>query len=864
MFHPGPRSKRVQHPEFDTTQDRKFQFGQTELGPVVADYLARLYTHILAFEQEHGARTLFVSRAGVRIRRAMDVFLRACDLPPLASSEFFWISRLMVAKGVWNRDRDGAIEIFSKEFEHAPLFDFVRAMFRFSPRGSKLNPADRELLATGQDLGRFLESQNQFARILRTFFEQQGKLFEAYVKSVMGDARCALLVDTGWQGRSQNLLTSAFPEIDWWGAYFGRSGSPSSDRANWHKMIGIAFESDQFDPARPQTCVVLNRHLIENLFEPAGRSIEWLAEPAPGTVVAPDADSVLADAPTRESDPIFAGVLSYLEMLQDGNRPSLLRRRAAEAWSRIARMTVHPTSADLALFDTVERSADFGRDLKVPMLLSKKARFDGDTPDLRIRDALWPCGQAAVEYPGEIAKPLQKKLAGVTRTALPEGRLDVARTTRPRVAVITRTMDRPMFLKRALDSVARQTYSDFIHVVVNDGGDNEAVKTAIEGANIDHARVRLIDAVVNRGMEAASNLAIRNSESDYIVIHDDDDTWAPAFLEKTVEFLDGPQGAHYGGVITQSIYCSEEVTPEGVVVHARTPYNDWIENVHLMEMAIENFFPPIAFVFRREMWERLDGFNEQYPVLGDWDFNLRFLVEADIAVINEPLANYHHRDRGDVTTFGNSVIAGRGKHLEYSAIVRNNFVRSMVKRGHAAAATLAGMGTYLADQRTTVRASNRRVAQIAQDTSAVAAQMRSLGSSRAWGDSYWFALQTLLKALAENDTAKLDEIAALASGTAGSATARVMSLVRQTRSVKNNTPLSPANLERASARLLKDAVERQQGAIANMPIPPDFDEAAYLLQNSDVEQRVKDGALSSGYEHYVLYGRSEGRFRPLR
>ncbi len=848
----------------DSSQGRKFQFGRTELGPVVADYLARLHTHILAFEQEHGAKTLFVSRAGIRIRRALDIFLRASDLPPLVSGEFFWISRLMVAKGVWNRDRDGAIEILSKEFEHAPLFDFVLAMFRFSPRGAKLRPTDRELLATGQELRVFLESQNQFAQILRNFFEQQSKLFEAYVKNVMGDARCALMIDTGWQGRAQTLLTRAFPEIDWWGAYFGRTGSQSSDRTNWHKMIGIMFESDRYDPARPETCVVLNRHLIENLFEPAGRSIEWLAEPGPGIVVAPDADSVLADAPTKETDPIFAGVLSHLEVLQDGNKPSLLRRRAADAWARIARMTVHPAPADLALFADVERSADFGRDLKVPLLLPKDLRFEGDTPALRIRDALWPCGQVAVEYPGEIATPMQKKLAGASGSVLRKPPPIAVRSLRPRVAVITRTMDRPMFLKRALDSVSRQSFRDFIHVVVNDGGDNDTVKAAILGANTDHARIRLVDAVVNRGMEAASNLAIRNSESDYIVIHDDDDTWQPEFLEKTVAFLDGPRGAHYGGVITHSTYCSEEVTPEGVVVRTRTPYNDWIENIHLMEMAIENFFPPIAFLFRRELWERLDGFNEQYPVLGDWDFNLRFLVEADIAVINEPLANYHHRDRGDVTTFGNSVIAGRGKHLEYSAVVRNNFVRSMVKRGHAAAATLAGMGIYLADQRTTVRASNQRVAQIAQDTSEVAAQMRSLGPSRAWADTYWFALQAVLKALAENDTAKLEEIAALASGTAGSAAARVMSLVRPPRSIRARTPVLPANLERASARLLKEAVERQEGAMRDIPTPPDFDEAAYLRQNPDVDQRVKEGALSSGYEHYLRYGRSEGRHRPLR
>jgi len=365
-------------------------------------------------------------------------------------------------------------------------------------------------------------------------------------------------------------------------------------------------------------------------------------------------------------------------------------------------------------------------------------------------------------------------------------------------------------------------------------------------------------------MEAASNLAIENSVSDYIVIHDDDDSWEPTFLEKTVAFLDSVEGRLYGGVITRSTYCSEEVTPQGIIVHGRAPYHAWVENVHLMEMAIENFFPPIAFLFRRDIWERLGGFNEAYPVLGDWDFNLRFLVEADIAVLPEALANYHHRDRGDTTTFGNSVIAARSKHLEFASVVRNNFVRGLVQRGHAAAATLAGMGTFLADQRTTIRASHQRLSQIGHDTSVVAARLNALNPSRSWGDNYWLALQSVLKALAENDTEKLEQITALASGGGASAVSKVMSLVRQGRgSVKARSgPAQPVDLERAAAQLIKEVAERQAAPMPDILIPPDFDEPAYLRQNPDVAARVQEGALASGYEHYVRYGRAEGRFRP--
>jgi hypothetical protein len=77
------------------------------------------------------------------------------------------------------------------------------------------------------------------------------------------------------------------------------------------------------------------------------------------------------------------------------------------------------------------------------------------------------------------------------------------------------------------------------------------------------------------------------------------------------------------------------------------PYNDWVRNVQLSEMACGNFFPPIAFLFRRAVLDRIGGFNEALPVLGDWFFNLEFLLEDDIAVLPEPLARYHHRDRGD-------------------------------------------------------------------------------------------------------------------------------------------------------------------------------------------------------------------------
>jgi glycosyltransferase involved in cell wall biosynthesis len=243
------------------------------------------------------------------------------------------------------------------------------------------------------------------------------------------------------------------------------------------------------------------------------------------------------------------------------------------------------------------------------------------------------------------------------------------------VAVVVRTVKRPLFLRRALSSIGEQSLQDYVCVVVCDGGDFPAVASECARSPIDPSRLIVIDNKTSRGMEAASNLGIARVTSEFIAIHDDDDSWEPDFLRRTVEYLRQPSAQRYGGVATWSTYVSELSTPEGPAIKSRRPFRtDRV--VHFIEMARNNLFPPISFLFRRKVYERIGGYNEALPVLGDWDFNLRFLLEADIAVIREPLANYHHRDLQPDPAFGNSVIEDRDRHLEFEAVIRNALLRS--------------------------------------------------------------------------------------------------------------------------------------------------------------------------------------------
>lgn len=247
-----------------------------------------------------------------------------------------------------------------------------------------------------------------------------------------------------------------------------------------------------------------------------------------------------------------------------------------------------------------------------------------------------------------------------------------------RVAVITRTKNRPVTLRRALSSVSRQSFRDFLWVVINDGGDADPVDMIAASARQTGLRVVVVHNPESRGMEAASNTGIRSCDSEFLVIHDDDDTWDPEFLAATTAFLEAEP--LYAGVVTHSTRIDEVIEGDEIRVIRRTPWNPHLLSVYLIEMARVNSFPPISFLFRRSVLSEIGLFDESLPVLGDWDFHLRFLAARDIGVIARALAFYHHREN-TVGVYGNSVYDGISKHIRYDALLRNRMLRRDLANG---------------------------------------------------------------------------------------------------------------------------------------------------------------------------------------
>ena len=262
----------------------------------------------------------------------------------------------------------------------------------------------------------------------------------------------------------------------------------------------------------------------------------------------------------------------------------------------------------------------------------------------------------------------------------------------PAVAVITRTKNRPKMLERAFASVLGQSVGDWVHVVVNDGGDPAPVDALAERYKDAYAgRLRVIHNPDSLGMEAASNVGIARSDSRFIVIHDDDDSWEPTFLEETTGFLERSAG-RYHGVVTQAWRIVEDAETLEEQERGLVPP---VDNVTAATLVATNLFPPIAFLFERAAYAEVGPFREGFPVLGDWEFNIRFVRRFDIGVLPRPLARWHHRPASADAATGNSIFAAADKHAAYRGLLRNELLREDLAEGRTGLGVLAGVGSIL-------------------------------------------------------------------------------------------------------------------------------------------------------------------------
>ncbi|OGZ43239.1 MAG: hypothetical protein A3J55_02495 [Candidatus Ryanbacteria bacterium RIFCSPHIGHO2_02_FULL_45_17b] len=186
----------------------------------------------------------------------------------------------------------------------------------------------------------------------------------------------------------------------------------------------------------------------------------------------------------------------------------------------------------------------------------------------------------------------------------------------PLVSVSIPTFNRAPLLRRSIESILNQTFTDFELIIVDDGSTDDT-KSLID--SFHDPRIRYIRHETKKGLYPSRNTCIKNSVGTYIALQDSDDEWHPKKLGEEVALIQGTPDM-IGGVFSQI----EKVYFSGIKAFV-PPVNYTHTNNNLLTTILRGDFyiTMQALLFKRACLENIGEFDENFRVFGDGDFIVR-------------------------------------------------------------------------------------------------------------------------------------------------------------------------------------------------------------------------------------------------
>lgn len=168
-------------------------------------------------------------------------------------------------------------------------------------------------------------------------------------------------------------------------------------------------------------------------------------------------------------------------------------------------------------------------------------------------------------------------------------------------------------VKKAIESVLSQTYTDFEFIICDDGSKRECYDRLKEYCKVD-SRIRLLRKEKNSGLAAALNQCLAEAKGEYIARMDADDVSKSERFEKQIAFLEkNPQYALAG--------CGAELIDNNGIWGKRLP----IEKPQKNDFLWSSPFMHPTIMIRKRVLEELGGYvMEDYAErVEDYDLFMR-------------------------------------------------------------------------------------------------------------------------------------------------------------------------------------------------------------------------------------------------
>jgi hypothetical protein len=188
---------------------------------------------------------------------------------------------------------------------------------------------------------------------------------------------------------------------------------------------------------------------------------------------------------------------------------------------------------------------------------------------------------------------------------------------RPRVSIVIPCYNGARFLGQAIESCLSQTMPSLEVIVVDDASPDDCAEIAGRYAQSDE-RITIIRREKNGGVAEAFNTGFRSARGDVFTRLAQDDAFCDDAMQRLTQALDShPEaGLVYGDCIGMNEHgqlASPNSTPEP-------------ESALLFGNRIG-----LCVVWRREVWDRIGGFNSEFDAAEDYEYWLRVWNHYPIA-----------------------------------------------------------------------------------------------------------------------------------------------------------------------------------------------------------------------------------------
>ena len=189
-----------------------------------------------------------------------------------------------------------------------------------------------------------------------------------------------------------------------------------------------------------------------------------------------------------------------------------------------------------------------------------------------------------------------------------------------KISIITSCYNRVSTIRGAIESVLAQDYPDIEYIIVDGAstdGSVEVIRDAIEG---HEDRVKFISEP-DHGMYEAINKGIRMATGDYIgLVHSDDFLYSSHTISDIAKRL---EKTHADFLYGDGLFVNAENTDKVV--------RKWIGGTYRLWKVRHGWLPlhPTCYI-RREVMEKLGGYDESYMIAADTDLLVRYLLDNHV------------------------------------------------------------------------------------------------------------------------------------------------------------------------------------------------------------------------------------------